>query len=60
MKLYKKSIDDSTIKKIFCLGACFLIFSQKNQKTGAQTSFYFAAEGGEIFFHYPEYGYELG
>jgi hypothetical protein len=45
---------------MFCLGACFLIFSKKNQKTGAQTSLYFAAEGGEIFFHYPEYGYELG
>jgi hypothetical protein len=24
-----------------CLGACFLIFSKKNQKTGTQTKYFF-------------------
>jgi hypothetical protein len=54
MELCNKSIDDPLNKKIFCLGACFLIFSRKNQKTGAQTSFYFAAGGGEILFTKPK------
>ncbi len=48
MGLCKKTIDDPSNKKIFCWVACFLIFSKKNQKTGDPTSFYFAAEGGEI------------
>ncbi len=48
MELCDKSIGDPWNKKIFCLGACFLIFPKKNQKTGAQTSLYFAAGGGEI------------
>jgi hypothetical protein len=39
---------------MFCFGACFLIFSKKNQKTSAKTSFYFAAEGGEILFTQPQ------
>jgi hypothetical protein len=46
-------MDGPLNKKIFCLGACFLIFSEKNQKTGTQTLFYFAAEGGEILFTHP-------
>jgi hypothetical protein len=48
--------DDPLNKKIFCLGSCFLIFSKKNQKTGAQTSFHFAAGGGEILFTHPPDG----
>jgi hypothetical protein len=32
----------------------FLIFSKKKSKTGAKTSFYFAASGGEILFTKPQ------
>jgi len=46
--VYHKSVNDPLNKKIFCLGAVFLIFSKKKSKKGAQTSFYFAAGGGEI------------
>ncbi len=46
-------MDDPPNKKIFCLSAFFLIFSKKNQKKGAQTSFYFAAGVGEILFTQP-------
>ena len=48
MRVNHKSVKDPLSKKIFCLVACFLIFSKKIKKTGNQTLFYFAAGGGEI------------
>jgi hypothetical protein len=56
--VYHKSVNDPLNKKIFCLGAVFLIFSKKKSKKGAQTSFYFAAGGGEILFAQPRNSYE--
>jgi len=51
MGKYKKSMNAPLNKKIFCFGAFFFIFFTKNKKKGAKTSFYFAAEGGEIRFY---------
>jgi hypothetical protein len=51
MGLYNKSIDDPLTKKYFVWRPVFWFFLRKNQKTGLQTSFHFAAEGGEMLFH---------
>jgi hypothetical protein len=57
--LCNKSINDLLNKKAFCLGVFFLIFSKKNQRKDAQTSFYFAAGGGEMLFTEPRRPFNL-
>jgi hypothetical protein len=50
--LGNKSIDNPINKRIFFC-ACFLIFSKKNQKTGAKHHFISPPEAAKYFLHNP-------